>query len=113
MGTIVRAMRFQSSLSEMGITGCTLTLYWNPSPFGPAPKSKLFWMGTLMRLATGLESFLASSAAAALSSVAASCANSAVVEVNTSAQTSAAAMMFFVFKFLFLVCLLCPWRGLF
>src|ERR1035441_128060 len=59
----------------------------------PMPKSQLFWMGTLMRLATGFDSFLASSAAAALSSVAASCANAVVVE-NASALTSARRMRF-------------------
>src|ERR1035438_10409627 len=57
----------------------------------PMPKSQLFWIGTLMRLATGFDSFLASSAAAAFSSVVASCANSAVVVVKASALTSAAA----------------------
>src|SRR5664279_1410994 len=59
----------------------------------PMPKSQLFWMGTLMRLATGFDSFLASSAAAAFSSVAASCANS-VAMLNTSAQASVRRMSF-------------------
>src|SRR5262245_11861671 len=45
------------------------SLYWKPSPFGPAPKSKLFCNGTLMSAATGLASFLASSAASSLAAV--------------------------------------------
>jgi hypothetical protein len=49
-------------------------------------------MGTLIRLAIGFDSFLASSAAAACSSLAASCATRVVVKA--SAQASAAAMRF-------------------
>src|SRR5271157_2868943 len=100
---MVRVMRFQSSLIESGMTGWTLAVYFIAFA-GPMPKSQLFWMGTLMRLATGFWSFLASSAsAAALSSVGASWANSAVVE-NASALTSAAARRTLVgLMFLYLV----------
>src|ERR1035438_5081857 len=70
----------------------------------PMPKSQLFWIGTLMRLATGFDSFLASSAAAAFSSVAASCAN-AVVVVSASALTSATAMRFCLCVVFIVICL--------
>ena len=45
-------MRFQSSLMETGTTGWMLAVYFIACA-GPMPKSQLFWMGTLMRLATG------------------------------------------------------------
>ena len=58
---MVRTITFQSSLIEIGITGWMLAVYFIALA-GPMPKSQLFWMGTLIRLATGLLSFLASSA---------------------------------------------------
>src|ERR1035441_8181269 len=94
-GMIVRVMRFQSSLMESGITGWMLAVYFIALA-GPMPKSQLFWMGTLTRLAMGFWSFLASSASAALSSLGASWANSAVVG-NASALTSATASIVLVF----------------
>src|SRR5215468_2291252 len=53
MGTMVRVMRFQSSVSLIGITGWMFrsqTLRFS----GPVLKLKLFWNGTLMRSATGV-----------------------------------------------------------
>jgi hypothetical protein len=47
-------------VSDSGTNGWNLSRYWKPSPVVPAPKSKLFWKGTLMSDATGLASFLAS-----------------------------------------------------
>src|SRR5690349_16860149 len=69
MGMIQRVMTFQSSLIEMGITGWTFSTYWQTS-FGPTPKLKLFWNGTLMRLPTGFCVSLANASvlASALSS---------------------------------------------
>jgi len=46
---------------ETGITGWMLAVYFIALA-EPMPKSQLFWVGTEMRLATGLLSFLASSA---------------------------------------------------
>src|ERR1039458_644344 len=94
-GRIVRVMRFQSSLMENGITGWMLAVYFIAFS-GPMPKSQLFWMGTLMRLAMGFWSFLASSASAALSSLGASWAKSAVVG-KASALTSVAARRFILY----------------
>src|SRR5208283_2563717 len=69
-GRIVRTIRFQSLLMEIGTTGWMLAVYFIALA-GPMPKSQLFWIGTLMRAATGFWSFLASSASwAALSSAA-------------------------------------------
>ena len=45
-------MRFQSLLMESGTTGWMLAVYFIASA-GPMPKSQLFWIGTLMRAATG------------------------------------------------------------
>src|ERR1019366_5327678 len=91
-GRMVRTMTFQSSLMESGTTSWMLAVYFIALA-GPMPKSQLFWMGTLTRLAMGFCSFLASSASAALSSLGASWAKSAVVG-NASALTSAAARRF-------------------
>src|SRR5271165_1565101 len=60
-GMMVRMIRFQSLLMEIGTTGWMLALYCIALA-GPMPKSQLFWMGTLMRAATGFWSFLARSA---------------------------------------------------
>ena len=60
MGTMVRVMRFQSSVSLIGITGWMFriqTLRFS----GPVLKLKLFWNGTLIRSATGFCVFLARS----------------------------------------------------
>src|SRR5450631_623963 len=70
-GMMVRMMRFQSVLMESGMTGWTLAVYFIALA-GPMPKSQLFWIGTLMRLATGFWSFLAKSASCAAWSSAAS-----------------------------------------
>jgi hypothetical protein len=59
---MVRTMRFQSWLMPTGTTGWMLAVYFIAFA-GPMPKSQSFWMGTLMRSATGFWSFLASSAA--------------------------------------------------
>src|SRR5208283_730884 len=66
-GMMVRRMRFQSLLMEIGTTGWMLAVYFIALA-GPMPKSQLFWMGTLMRAATGFWSFLASSASWVLAS---------------------------------------------
>src|ERR1035438_3506581 len=69
-GRMVRTMRFQSSLMEMGTTGWMLAVYFIALA-GPMPKSQLFWIGTLMRAATGGWGFLVGYAScAALSSAA-------------------------------------------
>jgi hypothetical protein len=68
MGTMVRVMRFQSSVSLIGTTGWMFriqTLRFS----GPVLKLKLFWNGTLMRSATGFCVFLARSVALSLSPV--------------------------------------------
>ena len=52
IGMIVRVIRFQSSLIGMGITGWTLRIQ-TVSSLVPVLKLKLFWNGTLIRLATG------------------------------------------------------------
>ena len=52
IGMMMRVMRFQSSVSLIGITGWMLrsqTLRFS----GPVLKLKLFWKGTLIRSATG------------------------------------------------------------
>ena len=56
-GRMVRMMRFQSLLMENGTTGWMLAVYFIALA-GPMPKSQLFWIGTLMRLATGFCEFL-------------------------------------------------------
>jgi hypothetical protein len=61
-GRIVRTMRFQSLLKDSGTTGWTFAVYFIAFA-SPMPKSQLFWIGKLMRLATGFCSFLASSVA--------------------------------------------------
>ncbi len=55
----VRVIRFQSLLSEIGMTGWTLRFHCVTS-FGPMPKLKLFWNGTLIMLAIGFWAALAS-----------------------------------------------------
>src|SRR5262249_5065165 len=58
MGTMVRVMRFQSSVSLIGISGWMFrsqTLRFS----GPVLKLKLFWNGTLIRSATGFCVFFA------------------------------------------------------
>ena len=60
-GTIVRRMRFQSLVIEIGMTGWMLSVYFVASA-GPMPKSQLLWSGTLMRAAIGFCVFFASSA---------------------------------------------------
>src|SRR5208282_2874291 len=52
--------RFQSLLQVIGIIGCTFRSHCVAS-FEPIPKLKLFWKGTLMRLAIGFWLSLASS----------------------------------------------------
>src|SRR5271165_2103677 len=59
MGIIVRVIRFQSLFKLIGITGSTFRFHCVAS-LGPMPKLKLFWKGTLMRLATGFWVSLAS-----------------------------------------------------
>ena len=54
-------MTFQSLLMETGMTGWMLAVYFIASA-GPMPKSQLFWIGTLIRSATGFWSFWARSA---------------------------------------------------
>ena len=61
-GTMVRVIRFQSSDNRKGTTGWMLSTILEPL-FAPMPRSQLLWKGTLMRLAIGLASRLASSAA--------------------------------------------------
>ena len=56
-GMMVRMMRFQSLLMDIGMTGWMLAVYFIALA-GPMPKSQLFWMGTLMRPATGFLEFL-------------------------------------------------------
>src|SRR5262245_41860603 len=66
MGTMVRVMRFQSSVRWMGITGWMFrsqTLRFS----GPVLKLKLFWNGALMRSATGFYVFFARSELLSLS----------------------------------------------
>src|SRR5271154_274873 len=72
-GIIVREIRFQSSLNLIGMTGWMLAVYLKALA-GPMPKSQLFWIGTLMRLATGLSVCLTSSASFAACAAAASAA---------------------------------------
>jgi hypothetical protein len=48
---MVRMIRFQFSLMESGTTGWILAVYFIACA-GPMPKSQLFWIGTLTRLAT-------------------------------------------------------------
>src|SRR5438093_6383797 len=62
---MMRAIRFQSSLSDSGMTGWMFSVYLKLSLSWPVLKSKLLWKGTLMSEAMGLESFLASSSALA------------------------------------------------
>src|SRR5580704_11069013 len=52
IGWIMRVMRVQFSARRAGITGWMLSTSWVRS-FEPIPKLLLFWMGTLIRLATG------------------------------------------------------------
>jgi hypothetical protein len=59
---MVRVMMFQSSLTEMGITGWMLRMFWLRL-FGPTFRLVLFWNGTLIRLPTGFWASLASSSA--------------------------------------------------
>ena len=59
MGMMVRVMRFQSSLSEIGMTGWMLRFHCVTS-FGPMPKLKSFWNGTLIMFAIGFCAALAS-----------------------------------------------------
>ena len=60
IGMMVRVIRFQSSVSLIGITGWTFRIQ-TVSSLLPAPKLKLFWKGTLMRSATGFCVFFANS----------------------------------------------------
>ena len=83
IGTIVREIRFQSALIETGITGWKLSRCLRPSSSGPILWSKLYWNGTLIREATGLESFLASScASSAAAGPIATALTSATVRIN-------------------------------
>ncbi len=50
---MVRVMRFHSSLIENGHHRLDVGGVFPSPPAGPMPKSQLFWMGTLMRSATG------------------------------------------------------------
>jgi hypothetical protein len=90
MGTIVRVMRFQSSVRWIGITGWMFrsqTLRFS----GPVLKLKLFWNGTLMRSATGFCVFFARSellSSPPLAGVAACSARSGFAS-NTAAITDA------------------------
>src|ERR1700681_3517357 len=68
-GRIVRLIRFQSWFKVKGMTGWTFAVYLMASA-GPIPKSQLFWIGTLIRLATGFSVFLTKSASWAFSSAA-------------------------------------------
>ncbi len=61
-GTMVRVMMFQSSLTEIGITGWMLRMFCVPLS-GPKLKLVLFWNGRLIRLPTGFCASLASSSA--------------------------------------------------
>jgi hypothetical protein len=61
IGTMTRAIRFQSSFSGNGITGWTFKMNRVCSS-GPTPCSQLNWNGTLTRSEIGFESFFASSA---------------------------------------------------
>src|SRR5580704_15479170 len=70
-GRIVREIRVQSSPNEIGMTGWMLAVYFIAWA-GPMPKSQLFWIGTLTRLATGLSVCLTSSASLAAAAAAAS-----------------------------------------
>jgi hypothetical protein len=112
-GRMVRRMRFQSLLMEIGMTGWMLAVYFIALA-GPMPKSQLFWMGTLMR-GDGVLEFLgqlglllrlvvipappppeevaSADAGVSLPSKAESFWASAVVDAD-SAQTSAAASRF-------------------
>src|SRR5262245_12458070 len=87
-GRMVRVMRFQCSLIENGITGWMLAVYFMAWA-GPMPKSQLFWMGTLMRLATGFWSFLASSACSSLAAAGALvCANAGLKQAEISTRVN-------------------------
>jgi hypothetical protein len=59
---MVRVMMFHSSLTEMGITGWMLRMFWLRLS-GPTFRLVLFWNGTLIRLPTGFCASLASSSA--------------------------------------------------
>ena len=59
-GTMVRTMSFQSWFNMSGMTGWMLPVYFMAFA-GPMPKSQLFWIGTLIRLATGFWVCLANS----------------------------------------------------
>src|SRR5689334_15932785 len=51
-GTMVRVMMFQSLLTEIGITGWMLRMFWVPFS-GPKLRLVLFWNGKLIKLPTG------------------------------------------------------------
>src|SRR5277367_1974310 len=89
IGMMVRVMRFQSSLNEIGMTGWTFRLYCM-TLFGPMPKLKLFWKGTLIMLAMGFWAALASASwsSAALAAGSAPAAAPPVGAVSASARVS-------------------------
>ena len=86
-GTIVREIRFQCLLIEIGMTGWKFSVYLKPSLLRPPPHSKLFWKGTLISAATGFCSFLASSAASSSSPSTAN-AGGVTISIVTSAASA-------------------------
>jgi hypothetical protein len=60
---MVREMTFQSSFSDIGITGCTFIVKRSPSLVGPMSPSQFIWNGTLISAAIGLASCFARSSA--------------------------------------------------
>ena len=81
-GTIVRVMTFQSSFTEIGITGWMLRMFCVPFS-GPKFRLVLFWNGRLIRLPTGFCASLASSSAL-ISAYAGGTANAASANATTA-----------------------------
>jgi len=57
----VRVIRFQSSFNENGTTGWKTRRLAEAPSFVPPQSSSLYCTGTLIKLATGFDNFLASS----------------------------------------------------
>src|SRR5687768_9238 len=74
---------FHSGAMLIGTTGWMLSVDLNPSPVGPAPKSKFCWNGTVISEAIGFDSCLARSPAP-------SAAGAAVVLASGGAASSCA-----------------------
>ncbi len=96
---IVRVMMFQSSFTEIGITGWMLRMFCVPFS-GPKLRLVLFWNGRLIRLPTGFcASFASSSALISACAGAAASSAPAASAVISNADVANFAFIWFIFAF--------------